>query len=138
MSARDLYHNAVRSALEKDGWLVTDEPLYVSIDGIELKIDIAAEKIIAATKDDRKIAVEVKSFLGASTITEFHTALGQSLNYRSALREVEPDRALYLAVSSDIYTEFFSRPFIQRILAEHQLNVLIFDRAKEEIVLWKE
>ncbi|GET36720.1 XisH protein [Microseira wollei NIES-4236] len=76
MSARDFYHNIVRSALEKDGWIVTDEPLYISIDDVDLKIDLAAEKVIAATKNDRKIAVEIKSFIGSSTVTEFHLALG--------------------------------------------------------------
>jgi hypothetical protein len=27
MSAKDFFHNAVRLALEKDGWLITDDPL---------------------------------------------------------------------------------------------------------------
>jgi XisH protein len=138
MSARDVYHTIVRSALEKDGWIVTDDPLYISIDDVDFKIDLAAEKVIAATKNNRKIAVEIKSFIGSSTVTEFHLALGQSLSYRSALRETEPDRLLYLAISSDIYAEFFSRPFIGRIIAEHQLNLLIFDRNKEDIILWKD
>jgi hypothetical protein len=40
-------------------------------------------------------------------ITEFHTALGQFLNYRSALKLVEPERVLYLAVPEDVYNEFF-------------------------------
>jgi hypothetical protein len=81
MSARDIYHKIVRSALEKDGWIVTDDPLYISIDDVDFKIDLAAEKVIAATKNNRKIAVEIKSFIGSSTVTEFHLALGQSLNY---------------------------------------------------------
>ncbi|MHC5897513.1 element excision factor XisH family protein, partial [Nostoc sp.] len=25
--ARDLFHNIVRSALEKEGWVITDDPL---------------------------------------------------------------------------------------------------------------
>jgi hypothetical protein len=27
MSAKDFFHNAVRSALEKDNWLITHDPL---------------------------------------------------------------------------------------------------------------
>jgi XisH protein len=32
-------------------------------------IDLGSEKIIAAQKDEQKIAVEIKSFIGASTIS---------------------------------------------------------------------
>jgi XisH protein len=36
---------------------------------------LGAEKLIAAEKEGAQIAVEVKSFLGASLVSEFHTAL---------------------------------------------------------------
>lgn len=71
-------------------------------------------------------------------MTEFHTALGQCLNYRSALRLTEPDRTLYLAVPVDVYDEFFSRRFIQRIIGEYYLKLLIFNPAREEIVQWRD
>ncbi|WP_255427143.1 XisH family protein [Sphaerospermopsis sp. LEGE 00249] len=60
-----------------------------------------AERILAAEKTGKKIAVEIKSFLGASEVTEFHLALGQCLNYRSALKLTEPERMLYLAIPVD-------------------------------------
>lgn len=91
-----------------------------------------------AEKTGKKIAVEVKSFLGASDVTEFHSALGQCLNYRSALRLTEPDRTLYLAVPEDVYNEFFTRRFIQRVIVEHQLKLLIFNPNQEEIVQWRD
>jgi hypothetical protein len=94
--------------------------------------------MLAAEKTGKKIAVEIKSFLGASDVTEFHLALGQCLNYRSALRLTEPDRTLYLAVPVDVYDEFFSRRFIQRIIDEYQLKLLIFNPAQEEIVIWRD
>jgi hypothetical protein len=50
----------------------------------------------------------------------------------------EPERTLYLAITVDIYDEFFSRKFIQRVIAEHQLKLLIFNPEREDIVLWKE
>lgn len=50
---------------------------------------LTAERILAAEKTGKKIAVEIKSFLGASEVTEFHLALGH-LNYRSALSLTEP------------------------------------------------
>ena len=43
-------------------------------------MDIAAEKLICAERGNQKIAVEVKSFIKASTISEFHSALGQLIN----------------------------------------------------------
>ncbi len=31
MSARDIFHNAVKTALQKDGWVITHDPLTVEI-----------------------------------------------------------------------------------------------------------
>ena len=138
MPAKDIFHDAVRVALEKDSWSITHDPLSMTIDGIEFYIDLGAERLLAAEKEGQKIAVEVKSFLGKSDISEFHTALGQTLNYRSVLRKKQPERVLYLAISYEIYTEFFTIPFIQEVIAEHQLKLLIFETMKQEIVLWKE
>ncbi|HEY9802406.1 MAG TPA: XisH family protein [Leptolyngbyaceae cyanobacterium] len=138
MPAKDLFHNTVKTALIKDRWTITDENLLIQVEDVDFYIDLTAEKILAAEKTGKKIAVEIKSFLGASDITEFHLALGQFLNYRSALRLTEPDRILYLAVSVDVYDEFFSRKFIQRIIGEYQLKLLIFHPDREEIVIWKD
>ncbi|MCC5669775.1 XisH family protein [Nostoc sp. CHAB 5784] len=138
MSAKDFFHNAVRLALEKDNWLITDDPLSFTVDGLEFRIDLGAERLLAAEKEEQKIAVEIKSFLGKSTISEFHTALGQTLNYRSILRKQQYERILYLAISYEIYTDFFLIPLIQEIIAEHKLKLLIFESLKQEIVLWKE
>jgi hypothetical protein len=74
MPARDITHTVVKQALEKDGWVITHDPFYLQLDDIDLYIDLAAENLLAAEKNGRWIAVEVKSFIGASTITEFHLA----------------------------------------------------------------
>ena len=136
MPAKDFFHDKVKNALDKDGWIITDENLFIKIDKIEFYIDLAAERILVAEKAGQKIAVEVKSFIGVSVVSEFHTALGQFLNYRSALRKKEPERILYLAVSFDVYDDFFRSSFIQEVIAEHQLRILVFDSQKEEVVLW--
>ena len=96
-----------------------------------------AEKLIGAEKDHQKIAVEVKSFIGLSAISEFHTAIGQFLNYRIALEQEDSERVLYLAISKDIYQEFFTDTFIQTVLERYNIKLLVFDIQKEEIVLWK-
>jgi XisH protein len=138
MPAKDFFHKTVKTSLEKDGWIITDENLFIEVEDVDFYIDLTAEKILVAEKTGKKIAVEVKSFLGASDVTEFHSALGQCLNYRSALRLTEPDRTLYLAIPEDVYKEFFIRRFIQRVIVEHQLKLLIFNPTQEEIVQWRD
>ena len=100
-------------------------------------IDLGAEPLIAAEKDDQKIAVEVKSFLQPSTISEFHTAVGQFLNYRRALRTMEPERRLYLAVPLETYKTFFMLPFIQEGVEEYQLYLLVYDAEEKVIIVWQ-
>ncbi|MCP2732308.1 XisH family protein [Symplocastrum sp. BBK-W-15] len=85
MPAKDLFHNTVKTSIEKDGWEITDENLFIKVEDIDFYIDLAAERILAAEKTGKKIAIEIKSFLGASDVTEFHLALGQFLNYRADL-----------------------------------------------------
>jgi hypothetical protein len=138
MSARDIFHNAVRSALEKEGWIITHDPLFIKVEELDFYIDLAGEKILAAEKDGLKIAVEIKSFIAASDLTSFYSALGQFLSYRAALRKKQPNRILYLAINQDVYNDFFSNRFIQELIAEHQLKLLIFDAIQKEIALWKE
>jgi hypothetical protein len=107
MHPKDLFHDTVKRALEKDGWTITHEQMPLSFELEDMYVDLGAEKILAAERDSEKIAVEIKSFVRASAISEFHTALGQFLNYRFALSEQEPERKLYLAVPNDTYTSFF-------------------------------
>lgn len=138
MSAKDRFHDAVKIALEKDGWTITDDPLSIRISSrTKLYIDLGAEKIIAAQRDSEKIAVEVKSFLSASTMAEFHTAVGQYINYRYALTDFGYEQTLYLAVPFYIYDDFFTQPFVQSVIQRSQVNLLIYDDEKEEVVRWQ-
>jgi len=134
--AKDRFHRVVRTALEKDGWQISADPYQIRIDDVDFEIDLAAEWLLAARQGDRKIAVEIKSFLSPSNISDFHTALGQFLNYRDALQIFESDRQLYLAVRSPIYESFFQRRFIQGAVARYQLRLLIYDVSQEVIVRW--
>ncbi|MEC4868244.1 MAG: element excision factor XisH family protein [Jaaginema sp. PMC 1078.18] len=79
----------------------------IKIEGVKFEVDLGADKVIAAEKSEQKIAVEIKSFLNNSAIADFHTALGQFLNYRLALQMTENDRNLYLAVPFDTFNIFF-------------------------------
>lgn len=136
MSARDIFHNLVKVALQKDGWVITHDPLTIDLADGQLQVDLGAERLIAAHKDDQQIAVEIKSFTAPSAISEFHTALGQYLNYRVALKLKEPNRVLYLAVSLEIYESFFSRQLPQLSLQEYQINVVVFEPESEVVVRW--
>lgn len=137
MSAKDVFHNNVKSALQKEGWQISHDPLYINFGGVEMYIDLGAQRLIGAQKDGEKIAVEVKSFLGASTISEFHTAIGQFINYRSALKATEAERVLYLGVPLEIYNTFFQLQFTQIVIQENQVSFLVFDPENEVIVLWE-
>ncbi|AKG24122.1 XisH family protein [Calothrix sp. 336/3] len=137
MPARDIFHSAVKNALEKEGWLITDDPLEIEVGGVEMYIDLGADCILAAERLGEKIAVEIKSFVGASNISQFHTAIGQCFNYQIALDINEPERMLYLAVPLGTYNSFFSLQFIQTVIQRSQLKLIIYDTANEVIVEWK-
>ena len=112
MSARDLFHEAVKRGLQKEHWVITDDPLEMELDEVTLKIDLGAERLIAAERGNEKIAVEVKSFASNSAVSEFHTALGQFLNYQIMLEENESDRQLFLAVPLQALKNRVSSPKI--------------------------
>ncbi len=137
MSAKDKYHDCVKIGLEKQGWEITDDPFKIKY-GTEdkISIDLGAERILAARKGKEKIAVEIKSFLNDSAIFDFHLALGQFLNYRLVLEEVEPERILYLAVPLASYNSFFYRDLPQASIKKYQVKLLIYDYIHEEIVKW--
>lgn len=137
MPAKDTTHNVVKNALAKEGWIITDDPLLVQFGDIDLYIDLGAEKIIAAEKNGEKIAVEIKSFIRPSFISDFHLAMGQFINYRAALNNQDPDRILYLAVPLDTYEAFFSLQFVQFMIESQQLKLIVYNIGQEEIVLWK-
>jgi len=137
MPAKDVFHDAVRNGLEKEGWVITEDPLEIEIGGVEMYIDLGADRILAAERGVEKIAVEIKSFVGTSNISQFHTAVGQCFNYQIALEIQEPERVLYLAVPLGTYQSFFTLPFIQIVLQRSQLKLIVYDPRNEEIVSWK-
>lgn len=135
--ARDFFHNRVKAALVKDGWTITHDPYSIKIsEAIKVQIDLGAENAIAAQRDQEKIAVEIKSFIADSDISEFHVALGQYLNYLQALELQDPERILYLAVPIDTYTEFFQIPFIQTALKRYGINLIVYNPIQEAIAQW--
>jgi hypothetical protein len=135
--AKDAFHNIVKTALEKEGWFISHDPYPLQAGTLELYIDLGAEKVIAAEKEGQKIAIEIKSFLNPSKITELYAALGQFIIYRLALQEQEPERTLYLAVPITVYNEFFILPFIQVVIKMNQLYLVVYNIEKEVIAEWQ-
>ncbi|WP_265278398.1 XisH family protein [Nostoc sp. KVJ3] len=112
MPAKDLYHDAVKNALIKDGWLIIADPYIIKYEDAELYADLAAEKPIAAERQGQKIVVEIKSFVGKSQMYDFHSALGQYIVYRNLIQVSEPEYNLYLSIDDIVYFNFFQRPYI--------------------------
>ncbi|HAT14634.1 MAG TPA: fatty-acid synthase [Microcoleaceae bacterium UBA11344] len=137
MPAKDLYHNVVKNALIKDGWRITHDPLRLKWGIKDMYVDLGAERILSAEKAGQKIAVEVKSFVGASDMNDLENALGQYLVYRSVIARTEPDRKLYLAITQSVFGELLSEPLGQIIIADYQVCLIVFDEKNEEIVQWE-
>ncbi|MCA6597544.1 MAG: XisH family protein [Pseudanabaena sp. M158S2SP1A06QC] len=136
MAAKDRFHAVVRIALEKEQWNVTDDPLRLDIGGTKFEIDLGAEQLLAAERGKEKIAVEIKTFLSDSPLTDYHAALGQFLNYRLALEIADSTRILYLAVPVGVYESFFNREFAQVSLERYQIKLIIYDIIQEVIIQW--
>ena len=138
MPALDFYHDHVKNALVKDGWIITHDPLTLRWGRKDLFVDLGAEKLVAAEKQGRKIAVEVKSFLGHSEVEDLKNALGQFILYRDIMSELESekDRELFLAVHRTAYADIFEEPFGQVLIEKGRLQLLVFDEQTEEIDRW--
>ena len=83
MPAKDIYHDTVKTALVKDSWTITKDPLRLQWGSRDSYVDLGAEKLFIAERKGRKIAVEVKSFVSRSEINDLQDALGQFVFYRN-------------------------------------------------------
>jgi XisH protein len=136
MSAKDLFHNAVRNGLQKENWTITDDPLTVKIGDTRIYIDLGAERLLAAERGEEKIAVEIKTFGGVSVMFDFHVAIGQFINYQVALEDKDPDRRLYLAVPQEVYDSFFQSLLAKAVIQKFQIGLVIYEPESEVITQW--
>ena len=138
--AKDIYHQIVKEALEKEGWLITHDPYLISRKNRNkpYEVDLGAEKILIAERGVEYIAIEIKSFLGSSVTYDFHAAFGQYGIYRYFLEERDAKRRLFLAVTEEIYLSFFKDTDIENICIAFKINILVFDSEQKTIVLWIE
>ncbi|MDY7012769.1 MAG: element excision factor XisH family protein [Cyanobacteriota bacterium] len=78
MPALDIYHNTVKNALLKDGWTIIYDPFHLKWGKKDMYVDFGAKRLLAATRGEQKIAVEVKSFVSPSEMEDFKDARGKS------------------------------------------------------------
>ncbi len=136
MPAKDVYHETVKNALVKDGWVITRDPLSFRVGKRDMHIDLGAEELVSADKEGRKIAVEIKSFSGASLMRELEQAMGQYTLYKSVLARREPERVLYIAIRREVYEEAFADELGTILQADYNLRLIIFDATEETITQW--
>jgi XisH protein len=135
--ARDKIHEAVKNALIKDGWNVTDDPLILLPDDDKVEVDLGAEKIIIAEKGLEKIAVEIKAFNQPSIIYEFHRAIGQYFNYQTALIDSDSDRELFIAIPDVILQKLLSSRLISKSIERMNMKFVVVNLLTETIVEWR-
>jgi hypothetical protein len=136
MPKKDFFHDAAKQALINDGWEITHDPLPLKWEERPLYVDFGAEKLMAAEKAGRLIAVEVKSFIGVSEMRDLHNAVGQYQIYRSVMLRTHPQYKLYLAITNEVYEKLFVKDVGSLVLADQQLKLIVFDDETEVIVKW--
>jgi hypothetical protein len=136
MSSRDIYHNTVKIALQKDGWTITHDPFPLQIGNKRLSADLGAERLISAEKGTEKIVVEVKSFVSASDVKDLEQALGQYILYKQILNEIGEQRDLYLAISQPAYQSVFTIEIGQILIKNQIIKLIVFNDISEEIIQW--
>jgi hypothetical protein len=137
MPARNIHHDAVIQALQKDGWTITHDPLTIRYEGWRLLIDLGAERTtIAAERGSERIAVEISSFVAASPVRDLQEAVGQFVVYRTLLARAEPDRTLFLGVPERVFDTLLAEPLGQLVIAEVGLRILVFDTQQQKVVRW--
>jgi len=57
--AKDIIHLPVKNAIKASGWTITSDQYTVQFAEFTIYADLAAERVIAATRGKSKIAVEI-------------------------------------------------------------------------------
>ena len=131
MPARDNIHFAILRALVKYGLSVMHDPLTLRFDAARVFVDVAGEFEV------RQIAVEIKSFAGASAIHELECALGQMLTSKTASAMSETPREIFLPIPLAALPIFESE-LTTEVRRRYDINVIVVDIEKEEVTQWLE
>ncbi len=139
-AVKDLYYDLVKNALRQDGWRITHDPLRLGLQPGQVApghVDAGAgELLLAAEKDERKIAVLTKSFIGLTDLQELSRAFAQLALYRQAVHRLDPDRTVYLAVRQATYETFVTGKVRTLFPMSCSLLLLVFEPRTETILRW--
>lgn len=147
MPPRDAIHEIVKQVVIKDGWIITeaDDPYVISYGQRFLFVDLGASKfssnniqgsLFGASKNNSRIAVEIKDFKAKSLIKDLEQAIGQYVLYRLILDKIDPERQVYLAITDTLYEDFFSEPIGELVINELPLKMIIVNLERVEITKW--
>jgi hypothetical protein len=136
MPRKDIYHDTVKIALEKEGWSILKEDLQIETGGVKFFVDLEAEAVFVAEREGEKIAVEIKSFQGQSLVQNLHEAFGKYRLYLYALQKERPDLTLFLAVPTETYNTFFQKEFVQFVVNQDKIKIFTYDIDNQTITSW--
>ena len=140
VAVKDLYYDLVKNALRQDGWRITHDPLRLRWPAGQVapgRGDAGAgELLLAAEKDERKIAVVTRSFIGLTDLQDVAGSLAQLAMYRQAVHRLDPDRTLYLAVRQATYDAFIAAQVHTFFPTSCSLLLLVFEPRTEAILRW--
>jgi hypothetical protein len=131
--AKDHYHDTVKRALIKDGWMIVQEQVYLSDNQRHVWVDLSARRELG----EALILIEIKGFEGNSSLIDaLMSALGQYAVYKAMLDYLNLKEQLFLAVPRVAYEGIFQAPVAQQAIQNLAVRLLVFDPIAEEVVLW--
>lgn len=137
MPAIDQCEEQVIRALEKADWLVTHHPFAIRIDKSRAGYVYADLRLRQKTNHQTVIVVEVKCFSSTRTqLDEFYQAAGQYVSYRNALALNEMSMPVFLSVPLSVYETFFQLPLVTAVVNNMEINLVVIDLHKEEVIQW--
>lgn len=83
------------------------------------------------------ISIEIKVLSEPARFAKFECAVGQYIVYRRLMLSLQLQRDLYLAISQNVYTNFFQKkPAVMEVITGEQIHLLVFDPHKKEVLQW--
>jgi uncharacterized protein YozE (UPF0346 family) len=76
--------------------------------------------------------------LGSSRTYDFHNALGQYSIYSFFMTEKDPNRKLYLAITEEVFDDFFQEADTQMLCNHFHISLLVFDSDLKIVSKWLE
>ena len=138
MPAIDHCEPAIVRALQRAGWVVTDQPLTIRADTGRLGYIYADLRLQQNVTDgDAIVVVEVKCFESADRfLDDFYRAVGQYIVYRNAIRLQGETIPVYLALPWIPFQRYFGSKLIQAALDDVRIDLIVVNLDTEEIVQW--